>query len=142
MRDELDISCLVDSALQAGKVAALPRYCPEIRAYGAGWITTPLSEVPVGKFGIREPATSCSIAPLNQLDLVLVPGLAFDGRGARLGHGRGFYDRLLAEVQGIKCGVGFDEQFISDVPVEAHDILLDVMLTPTRWLAFGPARAT
>ncbi|HTG44362.1 MAG TPA: 5-formyltetrahydrofolate cyclo-ligase, partial [Verrucomicrobiae bacterium] len=73
-------------------------------------------------------------APLNRLDFVLVPGVAFDSTGRRLGRGRGFYDQLLAGVTGIKCGVALDEQIVEKLPTEAHDIAMDYILTPTRWL--------
>ncbi|MBP9903534.1 MAG: 5-formyltetrahydrofolate cyclo-ligase, partial [Verrucomicrobia bacterium] len=72
--------------------------------------------------------------PLNRLDLVLVPGVAFDPRGGRLGRGQGYYDRLLAGVRGTKCGVAFDEQIVDAVPVGPLDIRLNCILTPTRWI--------
>ncbi|HLP77584.1 MAG TPA: 5-formyltetrahydrofolate cyclo-ligase, partial [Candidatus Paceibacterota bacterium] len=76
----------------------------------------------------------CAPVSLNQLDLVLVPGVAFDACGRRLGRGKGFYDRLLADTRGIKCGVAFDEQIVTGIPVEPHDVLVDCILTPTRWI--------
>jgi 5-formyltetrahydrofolate cyclo-ligase len=51
-----------------------------------------------------------------------------------LGRGKGFYDQLLAIAQGTTCGVAFDEQFVTKVPVEPHDVSLDFLLTPTHWL--------
>jgi 5-formyltetrahydrofolate cyclo-ligase len=71
--------------------------------------------------------------PLNQLDFLLVPGVAFDRSGRRLGRGKGFYDRLLAGVTGMKCGVAWDEQIVHELPAEPHDIAMDLMLTPSRW---------
>jgi 5-formyltetrahydrofolate cyclo-ligase len=73
-------------------------------------------------------------APLNRLDFILVPGVAFDLHGRRLGRGRGFYDQLLANVRGRTCGVAFDEQIVRDVPIEPHDVSLNCILTPTRWV--------
>jgi 5-formyltetrahydrofolate cyclo-ligase len=64
----------------------------------------------------------------------LVPGLAFDPSGRRLGRGKGFYDRLLAMVRGRKCGIAFEEQVVPEIPVEPHDIRLDCLLTPRRWM--------
>ena len=81
---------------------------------------------------MREPAAHCAEVPLNRLDLVLVPGVAFDARGGRLGRGKGFYDRLLAAVRGTKCGVAFDEQIVDAVPNGPLDIRLNCILTPTR----------
>ena len=72
--------------------------------------------------------------PLNRLDFVLVPGIAFDLQGRRLGRGKGYYDRLLAEVRGKTCGVAFDEQIVDEIPVEPHDIHVNCILTPTRWI--------
>ena len=69
---------------------------------------------------------------MNRLDLVLVPGVAFDLQGRRLGRGRGFYDRLLADVDGIKCGIAFDEQMVNEVPAGPPDVRLNFILTPTR----------
>jgi 5-formyltetrahydrofolate cyclo-ligase len=76
--------------------------------------------------------TKCAEIPFGKFDLVLVPGVAFDLRGCRLGRGRGFYDRLLTEVHGIKCGVAFDEQIAGEIPVGTLDVPMDFILTATR----------
>ena len=80
-----------------------------------------------------EPKQDCPEVPLKQLDFIVVPGVAFSLDGRRLGRGRGFYDRLLASVRGIKCGVAFDEQIVDAIPADGQDIRLDYILTPTRW---------
>ncbi len=139
--NELDISNLVEEALGNGKVVALPQFDPGTGAYRACQITVPLSQVAVGTFGIREPGMHCASFPLKQLDLVLVPGLAFDPAGHRLGRGRAFYDRLLTGIRGVKCGVAYDEQVRSEIPVERHDVLLNCILTPSRWLDCSPRQA-
>ena len=130
--EEPDITSVMDDAWQAGKAVALPRYDSGSRRYEAARITA-LSQLVRGQFGVLEPGPGCPATPLNQLDLVLVPGVAFDLTGRRLGRGKGFYDRLLAEVRGHKCGVCFDAQVVPEVPEEPHDVRLDSILTPTRW---------
>jgi len=75
-----------------------------------------------------------TVLPLNRLDLTLVPGVAFDLHGRRLGRGKGIYDQILAAVGGLTCGITFDEQVVSEVPVEPHDIQVNRILTPTRWI--------
>ena len=70
----------------------------------------------------------------NRVELILVPGVAFDLQGSRLGRGNGYYDQLLAIVWGKRCGVAFDEQLVPEIPVEAHDARMDCLLTPTRWV--------
>jgi 5-formyltetrahydrofolate cyclo-ligase len=135
LRFELSLSSLMQQALIEKRVVALPRFHPGNRAYEAVIVNGPGECVP-GKFGILEPGPGCPVVPGKRLDLVLVPGVAFDLLGHRLGRGRGYYDRLLSEVGGVKCGVAFDEQVAERVPVEPHDVTLDSLLTPTRWQVF------
>lgn len=137
LSDEVDVWPLLDEGLGAGKRMALPRYAPEEQAYVASEIISSTQSTAPGRFGIREPHCSTTCLALNQLDLVLVPGVAFGLDGARVGRGKGFYDRLLASVTGAKCGVGFEEQLQPGIPLEPHDIILDCLITPARWLQFG-----
>jgi 5-formyltetrahydrofolate cyclo-ligase len=132
--DEVDVWPVLQQGLASGKTVALPRYSVQTKAYGAAAICNPEADIQPGKLGIREPKSDCAAIPLNRLDLVLVPGVAFDLHGRRLGRGKGFYDRLLADVRGVKCGVAFDEQIVPEVPVGPHDAPLDCIVTPTRWL--------
>ena len=130
--DEPDIAPLLDEAWGAGKLVALPRFDPQTGRYAA-CVAQGRSELVPGRFGPLEPTAGCPVISLNQLDLALVPGIGFDLAGRRLGRGKGFYDRLLAEVRGHKCGVAFDEQIVAEVPEELHDVRVDSILTPTRW---------
>jgi 5-formyltetrahydrofolate cyclo-ligase len=132
--EELDVWPLVETALIEGKIVALPRFDAGTNRYVAHQIQDAACDVESGKFGIREPKHYCPSVPLNRLDFSLVPGVAFDLRGRRLGRGKGFYDQLLAGISGKTCGVGFDEQIIAEIPVEPHDIHLNCILTPTRWI--------
>ncbi len=134
LRGEVDVWPLLQAAVGQGKVAALPRYSRTRGQYVACRVQDPEGEVRVARFGIREPVESCAELDLNLLDLVLVPGVAFDLSGRRLGRGRGYYDLLLSSFRGKTCGIAFDEQVVGEVPVEAHDILLNCILTPTRWV--------
>lgn len=133
MDEEPDLLPLLTESLTLGKTIALPRYVAATQIYEAAQISS-LNDCLPGKYGILEPRESCPVIPLNQLDLSLVPGLGFDPLGHRLGKGRGFYDRLLAHVTGIKCGVAFDEQIVGRVPVTPLDVPMNCILTPSRWL--------
>jgi 5-formyltetrahydrofolate cyclo-ligase len=137
---EVDLWPLLVEALQAGRLVALPRFSAETGRYVPCKVLDLLEDVEPGKYGIREPVTKCAIFPLNRLDLILAPGVAFDLRGGRLGRGKGYYDRLLAETRGTICGVGFDQQIVPDLPVESHDVLVNCILTPTRWIELQTAR--
>jgi len=137
--DELDLLPLLEQALAEGRAVALPRFVPETGRYAACQIENLARDCAPGKFGIPEPAARRPIFPLNRLDLTLVPGVGFDPAGHRLGRGGGHYDRLLAEAAGTRCGVAFDEQMAEEIPAEPHDIALNCIVTPTRWMEIpGP----
>ena len=131
---ELDIWPLVEEALMTTKSVALPHFAEVLGRYVACEIHDLEVDLKPGRFGIREPSDLCLQMPLNRLDFVLVPGVAFDLQGRRLGRGKGFYDRLLANLRGTTCGVAFDEQIVSELPVEPTDISVNCILTPTRWI--------
>ena len=136
--DELDVLPLLREALSAGKKVALPRFDPVRNGYLACQVLNLQEDLLDGPYGVSEPRGHCPVVRLNQLDFVLVPGVAFAMDGRRLGRGKGIYDRLLMSVRGCKCGAGFDEQIVDDIPVEPHDINLDCILTPTRWRRAQP----
>ena len=130
--DELDVWPLLELSIALGTNCALPFFDAEKKIYGARKITKLPADIVVGKFGVREPAATCAEIPLDQFDLVLVPGLAFDAQGNRLGRGRGFYDRLLEKVSGVKVGVCLDLQLVEKIPVESHDARVNFIVTPSR----------
>ena len=130
--NEIDLWPLLEESVQAGKTAALPWFDPAAQIYLARRVKHLAGEIVSGKFGVREPASSCAEIPLEKFDLVLVPGVAFDLSGNRLGRGKGFYDRLLAKISGVKCGVGYDFQLLGKIPAEPHDAKVDFILTPRR----------
>ncbi len=132
--DEPNVRALFPAALDAGKLVALPRFNALLGDYEAAVIRDLDKDCVEGKFGVLEPSAMCETVDLKRLDLILVPGVAFGWQGHRLGRGKGFYDRLLAEVSGQTCGVGFDQQVVSTLPVEPHDVRLNCILTPSHWL--------
>jgi 5-formyltetrahydrofolate cyclo-ligase len=134
LAEELDVWPLTGEALAAGKIVALLRFDSGTDEYVACRIQNPAGDMQDGKFGIREPNERCPILPVDELDLVLVPGVAFDMHGRRLGRGGGIYDRLMELASGTTCGVAFDEQIVPEIPTEAHDINVKCLLTPTRWI--------
>ena len=88
-----------------------------------------------GAFGLAEPAFGKKMS-VAELDLVVVPGVAFDLRGHRLGYGRGFYDRQLARkrMQAVSVGLGFESQLCDQLPADVHDQALDYIATETRFI--------
>lgn len=132
LADELDVWPLLEKCVSSRKICALPAFDAVSKTYSARIIFNPATEIVTGKFGVREPALSCPSIPFDQFDLVLVPGMAFDLRGNRLGRGKGFYDRILAEVSGVKCGVAYDFQLQETIPTEPHDAKVSFIFTPTK----------
>lgn len=132
---EPDISPLLRAGLDAGKRVALPRFDRDAGAYTAALVTDPARQLLPGKYGVLEPSPECPVLPLNELDLALVPGIGFTLNGCRLGRGKGYFDRILCEVRGWKCGVAFDWQVTVAIPSEQHDIHVNSIVTPTRWHA-------
>lgn len=136
---EPEITPFIAQRLQSNLPTALPR---------ANWDTNTMDPVLVNnlstdceptRYSILQPrADLLPLAPAT-LDVILVPGVAFDATGARLGRGGGFYDRFLAVAKAahpgvVFAGICFDEQVVDFVPVDAHDVRVDMILTPTRTL--------
>jgi 5-formyltetrahydrofolate cyclo-ligase len=132
LADELDVWPLLEKFLAARKTCALPFFDSATQTYSARLVQNLAADISIGKFGIREPAANCPEIPPEKFDLILVPGVAFDWNGNRLGRGQGFYDRLLKQVSGLKCGVGYDFQLIGKIPTEPHDTKVNFIVTPTR----------
>ncbi|MBT3616341.1 MAG: 5-formyltetrahydrofolate cyclo-ligase [Verrucomicrobia bacterium] len=138
MRGELNVNSLIENGLKDDKLIALPRFSVSKNAYEACGIDN-LSDLVPGKFGVLEPPPDCQTMDTKQLDLAIVPGVAFAGLGGRLGRGGGFFDRLLTDIPAKKCGVCFEQQVYPDVPVERHDVKMDMIATPSGWLIPPPS---
>ena len=86
------------------------------------------SRLELGAFHIEEPTGENTVNP-SELELIVVPAVAFDKKGTRLGRGKGFYDRLLSTTKATKIGVGYDFQLVDDLPSEPHDVPMDMVIT-------------
>ncbi len=84
-----------------------------------------------GPFDIPEPAVSTAIIPPEDINCVMVPGIAFDRRGARLGFGKGYYDRFLCQLPATThvCGLAFSVQIVQHVPDLPHDVRMQSLVT-------------
>lgn len=106
--------------------------------YAWGWVDASTSWKK-GAHGIWEP-TAAKPAAAAELRLIVVPGVAFDAQGGRLGHGRGHYDRLLAQSAALLVGLCFENRLVEAVPMEPHDVRMDAVATEKRML-FAPTAA-
>ncbi len=134
LQGEPDIRPLMARALEEGKAVLLPRFDPQTRSYHAARIGSPGRDLRAGKFGVMEPTDACATAPLEGIDQALVPGVAFDAAGRRLGRGAGYYDRILERTKGDRVGIAFDWQMVAKVPEETHDVRMTGIITPSRRL--------
>lgn len=131
---EPDLLPLLRSLAAEGRTILLPRFDTHSGEYFPA-VLPAREPLVAGPFGVPEPPPDAASLSYERLDLILVPGLAFDRLGRRLGRGRGYYDRLLAKArEARKWGVAFDLQLVDQVPSESHDVNLDRIATPTHWV--------
>jgi 5-formyltetrahydrofolate cyclo-ligase len=90
------------------------------------------------RFGMLEPAPDLPVVDPATLDIVLVPGVAFDRRGGRLGFGGGYYDRFLTTTPALRVGVTHDDCLAESLPCGAHDQRMDWIVTPTQNIQCTP----
>ena len=126
LSDEVPTQILIDGLAAQGKTVLLPRVVSdtdmELRRYSGP------ADLQRGAFGIFEP-TGELFTDYNTIDVAIIPGMAFDAKGHRLGRGKGYYDRLLPRLKNAyKIGVCFPFQYFDEIPSEAHDVRMDCVM--------------
>jgi 5-formyltetrahydrofolate cyclo-ligase len=136
-RNEWDTGALILAALAAGKTIAAPRVDDETRMLELHRIADLERDVGLSRQGIPEPLSHCPRISRDTIDFVVVPGIAFDRDGHRLGYGGGYYDRLLPLLSASAARVAgaFDLQVVPQVPVGPYDIAIDAIVTESRELS-------
>lgn len=135
--NELDPAAALAGLRPLGCSVGYPRVLPKSAARPrlAFFAAAPAALQP-GAFGILEPDHSAPALPLSAIDVFIVPGLAFDEHGARLGYGGGYYDELIAAVRKDRSatfiGLAYDFQIVESCPVESGDCPVDIIITDTR----------
>ena len=123
LTDEVDTTILIDAAMQEGKTVLLPVIDGDDLRLKIHTGTTQ-----TGSYSIQEPIGE-EFTCYKEITLAIVPGMAFDKKGNRLGRGRGFYDRTLPKLaEAYKIGLCFPFQFLESIPCEAYDITMDAVL--------------
>jgi 5,10-methenyltetrahydrofolate synthetase len=139
---ELQTDDFVRHVLHQGKILLLPRVNRQKELVDVYRVRDPVRDLHAGTWGIREPRPDrCVRVDPHDIDFVLVPGLAYDARGGRLGYGGGFYDRLLADglssCAWLVAGA-FEAQMVDKVPLDEHDVAMDVVVTESVHYPPGP----
>nr|MBC9203618.1 5-formyltetrahydrofolate cyclo-ligase [Paenibacillus sp. PL91] len=138
-RSELDLAHLIEWGWRTGRNVIAPRCVASDRSMTLHYLRS-WDDLMPGAYGIMEPNPAVTL-PIDDgyvPDIVLVPGLAFDRKGGRLGYGGGYYDRFAEAAnshnpnnatKALWLGVSFEAQFIDDVPTEEHDLKMDGWIT-------------
>lgn len=105
-------------------------FLPRVNGVNLDILPYDKSRLELGAFHIEEPTGDDFIDP-EEIELVIVPAVAYDRRGNRLGRGKGFYDRFLSSTRATKIGIGYDFQLYDELPTEQHDVPMDVVITET-----------
>jgi 5-formyltetrahydrofolate cyclo-ligase len=136
LRDELDASPLQRALAERGVTVVLPRVKPGPRELLHFHRVDGDCALVAGPMGLLEPSSDAPEVPLTAIDVFIVPGLAFDERGARIGYGRGHFDATLAAAAGaLRVAYAFELQIVPAVPESAGDERVDVIVTEAgvRW---------
>lgn len=128
---EVDTDPIADEARARGAIVTYPRCLAASREMKIHRVDAPQGLRDGGAYGIREPSLDCPVLGLEEIDLALVPGLAWDRQGHRLGRGAGYYDRLFADPawRGLRVGLFFAAQEVPSVPVDPWDARLHAVVT-------------
>ncbi len=135
---EVDTDLIAAEAVRRGVNLVYPRCLTEGGRMTLHRVQAHAELLADGRYGIREPDSSCPIVDPAEVDAALIPGLAWDRNGARLGRGAGYYDRLLQDPRwrGFKCGLFFSVQEFERLPTDPHDSPLDAVVTEAGILNF------
>lgn len=126
---------IVARLLMSGRRLVLPRVAGDDLELCV--VTNPVTDLAPGTWGIPEPVAGLPVVAADEIDLFLLPGLAFDARGGRLGYGRGFFDRVLQGARGTRVGLAFEGQMVDRVPVTDTDVPVDMVVTSDRIIRCG-----
>lgn len=134
-RSEVSTMPIIEEAIRMGKAVCLPKSEPETLTLSVFRVRGP-DDIKPGYMGIPEPAVSENAAGIGieGIEMVIIPGSAFDPKGGRLGYGKGFYDRLLTGLKGSVplLALAYEEQVVGEIPLEEHDVPVDMIITDRR----------
>lgn len=136
MRSEVETTDLLEGLLNSGKQICAPVIDTEQVKLTPRRIQNPNTELVRHRYGMLEPKDACPIFPTEHLQLIVVPGIAFDRKGYRLGYGKGFYDRFLTKCpHAIRIGLAYQIQVVEDTFPQAWDVPVQHIFTETGRIA-------
>lgn len=131
IHNELDTSLVFSTALDNGKRVVYPVVTGSSLEFR---LVAGDDDFQAGAYGIREPVASCPVMAIGEADIIVVPGVAYDLTGHRIGYGKGYYDKALHQLEGGGHLVGFcfDFQVVDALKDEPHDVRMDLIVTDRR----------
>ncbi len=104
-------------------------FLPRVNGVNLDILPYDRSRLALGAFHIEEPQGD-NLSSIDDIELIIVPGVAYDKQGNRVGRGKGYYDRLLNNTKATKIGIAYDFQLVDEIEAEPHDVKVDVVITP------------
>lgn len=132
---EVSTKGILERCIELNKIIVLPAFDIEKHNMKLMKVDNLEADLIPGKRGVLEPDINrCKIVPIESIDIAIIPGLAFDEKGGRLGTGEGYYDRFIPKLSNTtrKVSLALDEQIIQQVPMESHDKHVDIIITDER----------
>lgn len=128
---ELPTHEIFNGLKKPGRTLYLPRFNTQLKELEMVKVDEE-NQLILGALGFKEPEANLPAVSVTQLDVILVPGVAFDNDGVRLGRGKGLYDKLLERFSGYKTGLAYDFQIMEKIPSEPWDVSMDSIVTEQR----------
>ena len=132
---EVQTENIIKRSYDYNKIVVLPAFDPEKFEMNLMKVDHFENELKPGPRNVLEPdANRCKTVPMERIDIAIIPGLAFDEKGGRIGSGRGYYDRLIPKlaITTRKVALTFEEQIVPQIPMESHDKHVDIIITDQR----------
>ncbi|MGD9300212.1 MAG: 5-formyltetrahydrofolate cyclo-ligase [Desulfobacterales bacterium] len=132
---EVQTKSIIQKTYSYNKIVVLPAFDPGSFSMKLMKVDSSERELIPGPRGVLEPDVSkCKVVPMDRIDIAIIPGLAFDEKGGRIGSGTGYYDRLIPRlaITTRKVALAFEEQLVAQIPMESHDKHVDIIITDKR----------
>lgn len=127
--NEVETDGIIEELLKQGKVVAAPRIEDNELVFHK---LESIKDIELNKYHIREPLFSSET--IDNIEIMIVPGIAFDISKNRIGYGKGYYDRYLSKHECYKVGLAFDEHLHKEIPTDSSDIKMDIVITDKRFM--------
>lgn len=139
--DEVATVPLILALIKGGKSLCVPAFDRKLNRYYPSELKDFEAEMESGKFGILEPKPSARRpVPISQVDVIFLPGVAFDRQGHRLGYGHGYFDQICRTARATKVALTYESQIVDHIPLNEGDVRVDLMITEKEVIQCPPSQ--